>query len=167
MQSEGLGYCAIHGQSSPILQQVGAGGKGICFACAEDAKPKTGTTIVVTEASPTAGGKVTIRNVTTDESVSAEVPTTGSVSGEINIHLTVAQLATNPVHTLLQATYDAIDNMPPFKTLRETKQAIALQDQLVHLISANEMNRKPRKKHDTPSQERTTDESGTQTSSQD
>jgi hypothetical protein len=149
VQQEGLGYCPIHGQSSPILQQVGMKG-GVCFACQEDGKKKTGTTVVVTEASPDAKGKVTIRNVNTNESIVSEVPTETKVnviSGEINIRIAVDDLPEFGItKVLLEAAYDAIDEMPPFKTLRETKRAIAIQDAIKQLLE-QETPVKPKRKY--------------------
>ena len=145
------------------MQQVGAGGKGICFACAEDAKPKTGTTVVVTEASPDAKGKVTIRNVNTNETLEGtpaliEHPN----EGEIVIRLTIDQLGQDGIiNTLLQSAYDAIDNMPPFKTLKETKQAIWIQENIQTLMTPNREKRKYTKR-DNPPQEGTPDKSGAQ-----
>ena len=144
---------------------------GVCFACQEDSKPKTGTTVVVTEASPDAKGKVTIRNVNTNESMSAEIPVETKVNintGEISIRIAVDDLPEFGItKVLLEAAYDAIDEMPPFKTLRETKRAIAIQDAIKKLLEQETPVKQKRKytKHDNPPQERTTDESGTQTSS--
>lgn len=59
-----------------------------------------------------------------------------AIAGDIVIRLSVDDLASGGVvATLLQAAYDAIDGMPPFKTLRETKRAIKLQEDIEQLLA--------------------------------
>lgn len=132
IQQIGLGTCNIHG--TPILSQVGIQNSKVCFACQEDAKQKTGRTVVVSETTPDATGRVTIMDVKDNKETTIEVPTV-QATGEIIISLSLLELTADPIRALLQAAYDAIDNMPPFKTLKETKQAIALQEEIQELLT--------------------------------
>ncbi len=59
--------------------------------------------------------------------------------GTIRIEFTVQDLTDNGiVNSLLQLAYDAIDNMPPFKTLKETKKAIKLQEDIEAILKSQE-----------------------------
>ncbi len=67
------------------------------------------------------------------------VPPVPDPNDTIQIAVTFHQLYMDGiVTTLLQATYDAIDNMPPFKTLKETKKAIKLQEDIEKLLKQKE-----------------------------
>lgn len=58
--------------------------------------------------------------------------------GKVHLALSIEELEEGVVPALLHATYDAIDNMPPFKTLKETKKAIKVQETIEHLLKQKE-----------------------------
>lgn len=162
VQQEGLGLCQKCG--TPIMQAINQPGiKGVCFGCKADGEEKHGRTVVVTgETGEGLSGRVTLEEVEHQltpsspivkdpDKVRAEIaaraaakgaapmpvaqPALPLPSGEIVIRLTVDDLMTSGiVTTLLQCTYDAIDAMPPFPTLKETKRAIKLQEDIEALL---------------------------------
>lgn len=167
VQQEGLGVCTRCG--TPIMQAIGqAGRKGICFGCAEDGKPKTGRTVVVTSETGegTALGSVKLQEVEHNPGAASALPSDPAAvrkaiidkanakgvtqvpvqepqkdgfvnEGKIRIEFTIEDLTESGiVNSLLQLTYDAIDNMPPFKTLKETKKAIKLQEDIERLLKS-------------------------------
>ncbi len=165
VQSEGLGNCRLCG--GPVMQAIGQPGvKGVCLACQAGAQPKTGHTVVVTSESGegTALGKVTLQQVEHNVGSDSALPKDPAAirkaimdkanakgmsplqeqlfpvpDGTIRIEFTVQDLTSNGiVTTLLQLAYDAIDNMPPFKTLKETKKAIKLQEDIEALMKHKE-----------------------------
>ena len=144
IMQEGLGVCSKHG--TPILGQVGVKGSKICFACQEEAIPKTGKTVIVKEENQDGTGKVTIMDVAKQTETTLAVPSAPAeiIKGEIVIRLAVGALSDDPVKVLLQSAYEAIDNMPPFATLKETKQAIKLQEDIQALLVPPAKKRKPR-----------------------
>jgi len=173
IQQEGLGVCTRCG--TPIMQAIGqAGRKGICFGCAEDGKPKTGRTVVVTSETGegTALGSVKLQEVDHNPGASSALPkdpeglrkaimdkanAKGVAPTPILPPLPPTHEGLNAPHehvetdslciwvslkelegdfslgTILDKIYDAIDNLPPGKTLKETKRLIALQDKVNNL----------------------------------
>lgn len=152
VQQEGLGICGKCG--APIMQAIGQGNKkGVCLACEEAAKPKTGQTIVITKESGTGleGGvegvfvkhdpdstpTVTKTDSTPLQTKSGSTssatkdlsnPTVNKDVGRITLQFTLEDLEKpNILLTIMQALYDGIDNLPPPPTLKETKKAIAIQ----------------------------------------
>lgn len=166
VQQEGLGCCTKCG--TPIMQAINQPGvKGVCFGCKADGEVKTGRTVVVTkEIGEGLQGRVEFeevehqltpssRVVNNPDQVRADIaakaalkgatpmpvaiPVQDEPTGEIVIRLTVDDLTSNGVvTTLLQSAYDAIDSMPPFKTLRETKKAIKLQEDIEAILKQQE-----------------------------
>lgn len=161
VQQEGLGCCTKCG--TPIMQAINQPGvKGVCFGCQADGEVKHGRSVVVTsETGEGLSGKVELQEVehivtpssklvnadavrkaiaAKAEGKGVSMPVQESVmnSGDIVIRLTVDELTKHGiVTTLLQSAYDAIDSMPPFATLRETKRAIKLQEDIERLLKLN------------------------------
>lgn len=166
VQQEGLGLCTRCG--SPIMQAIGQPGiKGVCLGCRASAEPKTGRTVVVTSETGegTELGRVTLQEVEHQPGAVSPLPkdpeairksimdkanakgiggfeqlaVTVDVEGTINIKLTVDELMENGiVLVLLQSLYDAIDSMPPGKTIKETKRMIKLQEDVELLLKQKE-----------------------------
>lgn len=150
------------------MQAIGQPGvKGVCFACQEDAKPKTGKTVVVTSESGegTALGKVTFKEVDHNPGQASALPKDPNAVrkaimdkakrqtmnpelfekldkgldqttplDEVIIRTTISHLSGNVIENLLDAAFEAIDNMPPGTTLKETKRMIQVQDKISALL---------------------------------
>lgn len=148
VQQEGLGVCQIHGTA--IMQAINQPGiKGLCFACVEDAKPKTGKTVVVKSETGSVKpertapeGKVEIEVVdanTVVEPVAKAVPLPRPTPGGVTIRLTIDELyEPDIIRTLLVKINEGIDNMPPPATIKEAKRIFVLQEQIEKLISKTE-----------------------------
>ena len=161
VQQEGLGLCQKCG--TPIMQAINQPGvKGMCFGCSEDGKPKTGhTTRVASETGAGLAGRVeleelehsvgvashvvhdvdAVRKAIADKAKGIGVTKTlqpaPSSSSELIITVSIEELLSHGITTtLLQLAYDAIDNMPPCPTLKETKKAIRLQEDIERLLKA-------------------------------
>lgn len=160
VQQEGLGLCQKCG--TPIMQAINQPGvKGMCFGCSEDGKPKTGhTTRVASETGTGLAGRVeleelehsvgaashivhdvdAVRKAIAEKAKGVVMPTAvvePPPNGELTITVSIEELLVHGITTtLLQLTYDAIDNMPPCATLRETKKAIRLQEDIDRLLKA-------------------------------
>lgn len=161
VREEGLGICGKCG--TPIMQAIGQPGvKGVCFGCKGDGEEKTGRTVrVVSETGEGLLGKVVTeeldhvvgeasRVVANPEAVrealkqKAEAKGVAPVQAQvrvadrpalITVQFSIDELAQSGiVPTLLQLAYDAIDNMPPFPTMKETKRAIKLQEDIEAIL---------------------------------
>lgn len=169
IQQEGLGICSRCG--TPIMQAINQPGvKGVCFGCQADGQAKTGRTVIVTNeigagalgrvetqevehqvnpASPLVKDVAAVRAAIAAKAEAkgvAPMPTPVALEpepqGTVTVKVTIDELHKGDVLvTLLHAIYDGIDNMPPFKTLKETKKAIAVQEaieaQLAKIEGAN------------------------------
>lgn len=151
----GLGVCAIH--KTPILGAINQPGiSGVCFECQEEAKPKTGRTVVVKretgdmKASSTApDGRVEFEDVTDQQGQSVvgvaqqdairrEMIAKAKPSG-ITVVLTLDELfQPDIVRTLLVRIYDGIDDMAPPATIKEAKRVFGLQEKIEKLIKSME-----------------------------
>jgi len=168
VQSEGLGSCQHCGSPiMQAIGQPGIKGVCLGCQVAAQPKTGRTVVVRSESGEGTALGKVTLEEVEhTPGSVSAlpkdpaavrkaiidkannkgvSVPIEGPSSiiimndDRIKIEFTVQDLTHGGiVNTLLQLTYEAIDNMPPFKTLKETKKAIKLQEDIEKLLKQKE-----------------------------
>lgn len=151
----GLGICATH--KTPILGAINQPGiAGVCFECQEEAKPKTGRTVVVrretgdtkaTTAAP--DGKVELEDVTDQhgqsvvgvarqDAIRVEQIAKGRAAG-INVFLTLDEMfQPEIIRTLLTKVYDGIDDMPPPATIKEAKRVFGLQEKIEKLIKSME-----------------------------
>lgn len=123
--------------------------KGVCFACTEDAKPKTGRTVVVkSETGDTKAGvgmpdgkveyDVVDERAVQEKPVRAVTPTL-SPAGGITVRLTMDELYSNEiVKVLLTKIYEGLDNMAPPATIKEAKRVFGLQEKIEKLIKSME-----------------------------
>jgi hypothetical protein len=114
------------------------GMKGICFGCYANALPKTGRTVVVksetgdlTQPKGPITGRVEMAEVPHAPSNVKEKPMNEEPVGVVVIKMTIDELSKpDLLWTVLNAIYNGIDEMPPFKTLKETKRAIRIQENI-------------------------------------
>lgn len=149
IKQEGLGVCQIHGTA--IMQAINQPGvKGVCFACVEDAKPKTGRTVVVkSETGETKAmtgapeGKVEIEVVNGVpvhvDKPKGEIVSVPRLANHISIHVTIEELEQpDVIRTLLQKVNEGIDEMPPPSTIKEAKRIFKLQERIEEVIKSME-----------------------------